>query len=748
MEKFTINHSLKDIPIPPKRHYLKLLMAKIDDMIARMRWKTYFFLKQSNKENQIQNYGFKTQKTPPSNTILDSFEWEFTNSISDIEFRKYTDTFQKKLCKEVSDIRKSKHLLVKADKTKNIYKMKIEDYNKLLESNITKNYRKVKDKDLKLDIDRETKKITDKLKISDRVAQIKPSDSYLLLKDHKDEFSNCPKARLINPTKMELGKISKVILERITKEIRTCYKLNQWSSTQEATEWFHSLEGKRNSTFLQFDIVEFYPSISSNTLNEALVMARTCCDVSDTDIHIIMECRRSILISNESQWTKTDNPNFDVAMGGYDSAVLSDLISLYILYRLTTNFIDSNDIGIYRDDGLLRLKNCTNFKHEKIRKKLSKIIKELGFGVELSGNVKIVNFLDVTLNLDQGTIEPFIKQNGEPIYVNAKSNHPVSIIKQIPRSINSRLNRNSSNIDIFNKYKPIYEKALNNSGYRNTKLEYVDKNRKNSDDDNSNNNNNNNSNSNNDDNNNKDKNESCKNNNNIKKTYRRKRNRRILWFTPPFNKQVKTNIGGIFINLIKKHFPPSHKLHKIFNRNTLKVGYACTDNMDRIIKNHNKKVTQKTRNTEKNFRSCDCRKAESCVVKNKCLTEEVIYQAQIYTRPDLKDSKYYVGLAGTSFKVRWRNHDSSFKDIEKRNNTALSNHYWKLIEESKKPKIKWKIIRKSKACTSLYGNCHLCADEKLEILKSIERDKLLNSRMDIITNCIHKKSFSLNNIKT
>ena len=316
MEKFTINHSLKDIPIPPKRLYLKSLMAKIDDMIARMRWKAHFFLKSNNKEKQTQNYGFKTQRTPPSNATLDNFEWEFTNIVNNIEFRKYTDNFQRKLHKEVSDIRGSKHLLVKADKTKNIYKLKIEEYNKLLESNVTRNYKKVKDKDLKLEIDIETKKITDKLKISDRVAKIKPNEGYLLLKDHKEEFHNCPKARLINPTKMELGKISKVILERITKEIRTFYKLNQWSSTQEAIEWFHSLEGKGDSTFLQFDIVEFYPSISTNTLNQALVMAKTCCDLSDTDVHIIMECRKSILICNGSQWTKTNNPNFDVAMGG------------------------------------------------------------------------------------------------------------------------------------------------------------------------------------------------------------------------------------------------------------------------------------------------------------------------------------------------------------------------------------------------------------------------------------------------
>ena len=179
-------------------------------------------------------------------------------------------------------------------------------------------------------------------------------------------------------------------------------------------------------------------------------------------------------------------------------------------------------------------------------------------------------------------MEPFIKQNGEPIYVNINSNHPIAVIKRIPRSINSRLNRYSSNIDIFNKYKPIYEVGLKNSAYISTKLEYSDGNQDKNDcsDNNSSsidydkrkkkkmkNNDSRDRNNNDDDNNsnNKDK------------------NRRVLWFTPPFNKQVKTNIGKIFINLIKKHFPPSHKLHKIFNRNTLKVGYSCIDNIDKII---------------------------------------------------------------------------------------------------------------------------------------------------------------------
>ena len=58
--------------------------------------------------------------------------------------------------------------------------------------------------------------------------------------------------------------------------------------------------------------------------------------------------------------------------------------------------------------------------------------------------------------------------------------------------------------------------------------------------------------------------------------------------------KVKTNIGKIFLKLVDKHFPKSNKLHKIFNRNTLKVSYSCTENMAQIIKKHNKKITNTT----------------------------------------------------------------------------------------------------------------------------------------------------------
>ena len=42
---------------------------------------------------------------------------------------------------------------------------------------------------------------------------------------------------------------------------------------------------------------------------------------------------------------------------------------------------------------------------------------------------------------------------------------------------------------------------------------------------------------------------------------RKNRNRKIIWFNPPYSKYVKTNIGKLFIKLVRKHFPKNNKYH-------------------------------------------------------------------------------------------------------------------------------------------------------------------------------------------
>ena len=64
-----------------------------------------------------------------------------------------------------------------------------------------------------------------------------------------------------------------------------------------------------------------------------------------------------------------------------------------------------------------------------------------------------------------------------------------------------------------------------------------------------------------------------------------------IWFNPPFSRAVFTNVGKRFFQLLRHHFPPCNKLHKIFNMNTVKVSYCCNQHVATIIKAHNKKLT-------------------------------------------------------------------------------------------------------------------------------------------------------------
>ena len=79
-----------------------------------------------------------------------------------------------------------------------------------------------------------------------------------------------------------------------------------------------------------------------------------------------------------------------------------------------------------------------------------------------------VNFLDVKLNLDNGTFCPYKKPNDTPKYVHIKSNHPPNVLKELPKSVNKRLSTNSSSQKEFDEAKEPYQKALDDSGYRYT----------------------------------------------------------------------------------------------------------------------------------------------------------------------------------------------------------------------------------------------------------------------------------------
>ena len=69
-------------------------------------------------------------------------------------------------------------------------------------------------------------------------------------------------------------------------------------------------------------------------------------------------------------------------------------------------------------------------------------------------------FLDVTLNLETFQYRPYRKPGDTPIYINVLSNHPPAIKKQIPKMIEERLSKLSSNKASFDREIGIHQNAL------------------------------------------------------------------------------------------------------------------------------------------------------------------------------------------------------------------------------------------------------------------------------------------------
>ena len=191
--------------------------------------------------------------------------------------------------------------------------------------------------------------------------------------------------------------------------------------------------------------------------------------IEEKVIKTIYHARKSVLFDKDSVWVKKDNSEFDVTMGSYDGAELCELVGLYLLDLLTKEFSKQN-IGLYRDDGLSCFENMSRPNPEKIKKKLFKIFKRNGLSITVECNLIVTDFLDVTCDLKSATYYPYRKPNNELLYIN--SNHPPSIINQIPSMISNRISENSGAENHFDKAAPDYNIALKNSGF-NENVTYI-----------------------------------------------------------------------------------------------------------------------------------------------------------------------------------------------------------------------------------------------------------------------------------
>ena len=190
--------------------------------------------------------------------------------------------------------------------------------------------------------------------------------------------------------------------------------------------------------------------------------------------------------------------------------------------------------------------------------------------------------------------------------MNIKSIHPPVTLRNIPEGINKRLSELSSSKEIFDAAAPEYQKALDESVYT-YKLHYAQP-------------------------------QATSN--------KRNRKRKMIWYNPPYNDNVKTNVGKEFLKIIDQCFPPSNKLHKVLNRNTVKLSCSCMPNVAVIIEGENKRKLN-SRNTPKKGGKCNCPRNKVYCLNDECLSQNVIYQATVTSGTNVET---YVDLTASTLK--------------------------------------------------------------------------------------------------
>ena len=378
-----------------------------------------------------------------------------------------------------------------------------------------------------------------------------------------------------------------------------------------------------------------------------------------------------------------------------ESAEISEIVGLFILFGLK-RYIKKEHYGIYRDD-FLAVVRLGGPQVERLRKNLFKYFETKKLKVTIEANIKETDFLDISFNLESGLHKPFRKDDNVPSYINKHSNHPTHIKNNLPTMISKQVSILSSNEEVFNQEAYIYNEGLKQAGY-NDKIRYMpttpdDVNRQ---------------------------------------ANKRRRKRNVIYFCPPWNDALKTNLGQKFLALIDKHFKKNTFLGKLFNRNTVNLSYSTTKNVKSIITGHNNKLLNPVETRNDNL--CNC-VGFQCPLNGECQKSDLVYSCKVESANEIRE---YIGFTRNTFKIRWNAHNTDSRYISKRNNTTLANYVWSLKENNINYSQTWRIEMLSKSYCPELGQCGTCTNEKLLIMKTHKARQLMNKRTEILTKCRHR----------
>ena len=148
-----------------------------------------------------------------------------------------------------------------------------------------------------------------------------------------------------------------------------------------------------------FDLKDFYLSIKETLLIKAINFAKNRVNITNEEKVIIKHARKSLLYYNNEPSMKKGSGLFDVTMGAYDTVEVCKLVGTFPLYKLSLKY-NKNNVGLYRNDGLAIFKNISGPKSEKVQKDIQKLFKENELDIVIQRNIKTINYLDITFNLE------------------------------------------------------------------------------------------------------------------------------------------------------------------------------------------------------------------------------------------------------------------------------------------------------------------------------------------------------------
>ena len=334
----------------------------------------------------------------------------------------------------------------------------------------------------------------------------------------------------------------------------------------------------------------------------------------------------------------------------------------------------------------LAIFNTTPRDTENIKKEICGVFNQNGLRITIEANKQIINFLDVTFNLDNSTYQPFTHRSPQRTYLSVSTDgcHPFHWTNHHSTKSPPHIKKHSTKADTTTL------KTTNPLQLLNGETD----------------------------------------------------NATTSPGTNPHSANVNTNIGHRFLTLVDKHFPKENKLRKIFNRNTIKISYSCMNNTKEIVDNHNKRILNSSKHTDKSTdnsvhnKSCNCRQKNTCPLNGNCLQLSVIYQETI-KRNDNNTPETYIGLTENTLKTRYRNHMASFHHTKHRNSTELSKHVWSLTDNDIDYSISWRIISSSSSYNSSSKRCNLCLKEKFLIICHPDLPSL-NKHNKLVSSCRHR----------